>query len=628
MTLDEAQTAIVKYFNKEKTGKKLNYGDKLDRHRGFFVGRRARSVGTANAAMLADSALSLLKARIEMEFAQLDGLLEQKISDLKRGVDKTPKHLDLGDVAKPKTNTPTSEIRKRTRDYGKAREDRIRVIGWRAAAIHDELWKASPDGKTATLQAAALHQVIDRRLHMVERMNFQISRADVLGGSWSFTSGGQIGPWKDGFRIRMFEYPRIPRNVVNQVAKILGEANIAPPTREPFVTTDPSWRWEPGKHRLIFNIGPFPGVQFRLSVRGDWTFDPGPGPKPDLDLLYFRLLQPSPGNTAAVVFDRMFTPDPDWWGRSWLFCDHVISALHLEALLFGLRRRDPAGGEDEFNRLLTLFPNNKGFVSIGAFIAIEGVQKLERLMAMESPDPNSTLGADPYFENGPINEDDLQIGDHLVFYNSHIFRFISASEWSLENSVVIDVDSDQAKMGGANRSEMKLQGHGTSEKRYSDYLMEVVQPLDEALDHVRNAIKTAVAAAPTTTKMDWMTFKDLLIRWDPYERFPSHGAWWVRIKVDPGDIAEVLARLPSSIAQDPNPGPGYHPPPTADAVYFPLFRPMFPKSWNGYLDARRTNQSVRLPKLEAFKADASITPGIFFGGKKALVPVLRPKVIV
>lgn len=570
--------------------------------------------------MLADPELKLLNARIEMEFAQLDSLLEQKISDLKRGADKTPRHLDLADLAKPKTSTPKSEVRKRTLDYGKAREDRVRAIGWRAAAIHNELWKASPDGKTGTLQAEALHQVIDRRLHMVERMNFQISRADVLGGSLSFSGGGPIGPWNDGFRIRMFEYPRIPREVVKQVSVFVGEANIAAPTRAPFESTDPPWRWEPGKHRLIYNVGPEPGVQLALTVRSDWLVDTG--------LPYFRDLRPDTGNTAAVVFDRMFTPDPDWWGRSWLFCDHVISSLHLEALLFGLRRRDPVHGEDEFNDLVNLFPNIPGFVSIGAFVATEGSHKLGRLMAMESPDPDSTLGADPYFDNGNVNEDDLQIGDHAVFYNSHIFSFISASEWSLENSVVIDVNSDQTKAGGTYRSEMKLQGHGTSEKKYSDYLMEVVQPLDEALGLVRGAITTAIAADSTTTKMNWLRFKNLLVRWDPYEHFPSPGAWWIRILVDPGDLAKGLELYPGSIAQETSPGPGYNPPPDASAVYFPLYRPKFPKFWSGYLDARRTNQHVRLPKLEAFKADASITPGIFYGGKAAPIPVLRPKVIL
>jgi hypothetical protein len=620
MNVDEAQTRIVKYFNKERAGRKLNLGDQLDRHRAFFVGRRARSIGAAKPVLLNDPELSVLKVRIEMEFEQVDNLIEQKIADLRRNVDASPKHLDLADLAKPKTTTPVSEIRMRTNKYRWAREHRIRGIGWRAAAIHEELWTPSFSATEAQLQKEALDQAIDRRLHMVERMNFQVSVAEVLGGSWSFSGSGAMGPWKDGFRVRIFEYPRIYGAGTRQVAGFVGQTNILAAGRPPFVSTDPAWQWEPGKLRLLYNVGPGPGVRFPLSVMGDWTTD--------AKLANFRNLKPGIGNTASIVIDRMFTPALDWWGRSWLFCDHVVSLLHLEALLFGLRRRDPAHGEDNFNALVDFIPGKDGFVSIGNFIATGGVRKLERLMAMESPDVNSTLGADPYFENGPINENDLQIGDHLIFYNSHIFNLISASEWSLENSVVIDVDSDPATPGGTFRNRMMMQGHGTSEKRYAGYLMEVVRPLDHALDHVRKAVRAAVAANPLVTKMNWMNYQDLLVRWDPYERFPSPGAWWIKINVDPGQVQEGLEFYPGSIAQDPSPGTGYNPPPRAEAVYFPLFRPRFNNFWSGYLNAHRTNASLRLPKLDDFKADASITPGLFYGVKKALAPVLRPRVII
>lgn len=625
MTPGDAQKLIVKYFGDKKVrGKKLDFAHSpLDRHRGFFGSRRAAIISSlpANAAMLSDPNLITLKARIDNEFAQLDAFLEDKVKALRPGgTDKTPTHLDLKDLAQPKINTPTATIKDNEQKYRAKRDDRVRAIGWRAAAIHEELWKASADGTTATLQADALHQVIDRRLHMVERMNFQISRAEALGGSWSFTGGGVNGPWKDGFRVRMFEYPRIPRSVMPQAEGFIGDANIAAPTHAPFDSHDPPWLWEPGKHRLLYNVGPSPGVQMALRVRSDWSVD--------TQWSYFRDLTPDASNTPAVVFDRMFTVDPDWWGRSWLFCDHVISALHLEALLFGLRRRNPTGGENEFNGLVKQFPNIPGFVSIGNFVAVEGSRKLGRLMAMESTDPLSNLGADPYFENGAISEDDLQIGDHLIFYNSRIFGLISSSEWSLENSVVINVDSSLDGTGGIRRSELYLQGHGTSEKIYSEYLKEVVSPLDEALGHVRNAIQNAVSTDPTKTELNWMSTKPRLVRWDPYERFPSPGAWWIRVEPDSiTTLAELQAMLPGTIIQDPTPGPGYAPPPTANAVYFPLYRPKFRNFWTGYLDARRTNGSLRAPKLEAYAADASITPGIFWSGSKKPLPVLRPKVI-
>ncbi len=242
-----------------------------------------------------------------MEYAQVDIFIEKKITDLKAGHDKSPGHLDLADVAKPKTTTAASEARKRKGDYAKARAYRLRAIAWRAAGIHTEFWKPSTDGKTAALLTDVFDQVIDRRLHMVERMNFQISRADVIGGAWSFTGSGQLGPWKDGFRIRMFEYPRISRNAVSQVVGFVGAGNIADASRRRFQSTDPAWQWEPGKHRLLYNHAPEPGLHFPLASDPDW--------KVDADR-YFRDLAPDAGKTAASVIDAMFKPDEDWWQRN------------------------------------------------------------------------------------------------------------------------------------------------------------------------------------------------------------------------------------------------------------------------------------------------------------------------
>jgi hypothetical protein len=346
---------IADQWNASADGKKkLNFAIQVDRHRGFFVRRRAESIGSlpANAAMIQDPDLKVLKARIDNEYVQLDAFLVNKTKELNPatgGTDIDPPHLDLHDLAKPKDTTSASDGKSKEQEYRRRRNYRVSAIGWRAAAIHGELWNASADGKTAILRTKALDEIIDRRLRMVERMNFQVSRADALGGAWTFTGGGILGPWKDGFRIRMFEYPRIPHNVVAQVVSFLGSTNIANENREPFTSTDPPWRWEVGRRRLIYNVGPEPGVQFAPPERSDWSPNK-----------YFQDLTPDSGHTAAGVIDTLFTPDPDWWGRSWLFCDHVISALHIEALLFGLRRADPAHGEEEFNSLVTGHP--KGFV--------------------------------------------------------------------------------------------------------------------------------------------------------------------------------------------------------------------------------------------------------------------------
>ena len=105
MTLDDARKAIIQYVKQEQ---KLNFGIETDRHRGFFAWRRATTIGTAHAPLLADPDLKTFKARIKLEYGQLDAFIETKVSSLNPFVtDKTPNHLDLKDLSKPKSSTPS-----------------------------------------------------------------------------------------------------------------------------------------------------------------------------------------------------------------------------------------------------------------------------------------------------------------------------------------------------------------------------------------------------------------------------------------------------------------------------------------------------------------------------------------
>src|SRR5262245_6424129 len=224
MTLEDARKAIVKYVKEERDPrKKLNFKNQLDRHRGFFAWRRATAIGTAHPSLLTDPDLKDFKGRIDLEFGQLDASIEIKVLSLDPfGTDKTPTHLDLKDLSKPKSSTSSGLAKSNETKYRDRRRDRIRAIGWRAAAIHDAVWQGTSDGKSAMLLKDALDMLIDRRLHTVERMNLQISRADALsGGDWTFTS-----PWIDGFRIRMFEYPRIPKQQVPKAVTFIDADEI------------------------------------------------------------------------------------------------------------------------------------------------------------------------------------------------------------------------------------------------------------------------------------------------------------------------------------------------------------------------------------------------------------------
>ena len=598
---------IVAYF---ATNKKLNYGptkNLLDRHKGFFVNRRAQTLANANPSWVTESGHTSLKARIDNEYKQLDTYLTAKATALAPGgTDLAPPHLDLHDVSRPTNATSASTVADNERTARARRSARIRAIGWRACGIHDNLWQASAGSTTATLQQKALDTLVDRRLRLIERMSYQVSRADALGGAWSFTGGGATGPWKDNFRVRMFEYPRISRNVVSQVAGFVGAANIAS-ENDPRYQVGKPWQWEPGHHRLYYNVGPEPGNRFPTAEAGNWSLD-----SPN----YWQQLKPT--STGAAAIDALFKPDPDWWGRAWLFCDQVLSSLNIEALLFGLRRRVQPPTDVAFNAIVT--GHAAGYVALGAF-----------------PDGSPGTGtphlmhdtADPYFENTSIDEADLQMGDWLVFWNSHIYTRIAAGEWKNEHSVVIEIDSDPVK-GGIQRDRLHLQGHGTKEQVYGSYQSGIASELDLSL----NLVRKAIAAAPSgTTKLDWNGLKGLLVKWEPYEPFNAPGAWWVSMEIADGgwnNFTEALDAVPGAVAFDAFASTGYSSPPSKTAIYFPLFRPNWPDGWDGYLGKRRHDPTWRgVPKnLVTYHADGSIVPGIHYSGRSSTpIDLIRPKVL-
>lgn len=61
-----------------------------------------------------------------------------------------------------------------------------------------------------------------------------------------------------------------------------------------------------------------------------------------------------PGPNPAGAIDHLFTPSDNWWDRSWIFCDHVLAAIHLESLRFGKLRR--TNSDNEFNAAVNNHP--------------------------------------------------------------------------------------------------------------------------------------------------------------------------------------------------------------------------------------------------------------------------------
>jgi hypothetical protein len=624
----------------------------IDRHRGFFVRRRAAALGHDHADWLNDPMFLAIMVRIGSELTEVENYLVTKLGPLTRDAaapassttrgplyggpgDATPPHLDLADVAQIKTHDPAGTVAnaiahpktrtdQRARNYLDERKDRVLAIVWRAAALHQELWLEALDQKTATLMRDRMDFLLDRRLRVVEHMNYRVASHGSMDVEDHTTSSepkltGPVGPWIDGYRVRCMEYPRAPNNKAYRA--VIGPANIGPPNA---AFDDYPWVYsgDRKKRRLEYNKGPR-GYNFNGVLEPDLTYD-------NVDE-YSVQITPT-DITAAEIMDEFVRPDEDFWSRSWIFCDHAATALNLEALLFGLRRRDhdsPAA----FNTVVTGHP--PGYVEIGYVLVASGKADFGQIMADRH---------DQYFENTEVAIDDFQVGDHVVFYNSYVYRLISSNDWRLENTFVMGVDSDPDRDSGDppdskgkhRWKNMKLQGHGTGLKVYAGYVDEIRATLQVAINNAYDMIASAPAAA-----QEIPIGSTRLVNWTPYEKF-STPAWWVevplkdksgKVKFASPTAARNAVQKTVMAEQTPPPAGGYTPPPKpANAVYFPLYEPQFQGDggWAAYLAKRAQDASVKPPgkvpnKLRKVVIDGSIMPGFFYRGTSFPTPAVRPK---
>ncbi len=606
----------------------------FDEHKGFFVVRRARwLLAHGPAAWGTEPNHTTIIGRIDSEFTAVDGYVTRRLGTraapgpiMTGNGDRSPAHLDVTDLARRRPSDPAvtiaqalatrnTPVKRLVVDMLTERRDRAMAIIWRGAGLHFDLWQASADQRSATLREPALDEVLDRRLHAAERMSYQISRADVMGARRLDMSAGPHGPWTDGLRVRMFEYPRLGATY----ASALGP--IAPETAPMSTVTGghlsgPEWRWESASHRrVVYNV--FPGHRFRAAAERAFPLVAGTNP-PD----YWHALWSAPGLTPAQAMDALYTPSTNYWDRSWIYCDHVVSSLHLMALLFAKRRR--LAGDTWFNTLVT--SHAQGYVQLGPLLrTVSGAPTPGRLMdSGPEPDPDTQpppTPPDPAFQNALFHPADIEIGDHLIFWNSVLYPLVSNGEWQLENALVVGIESDP-ELGSVKLSTLRMQGHGTAALTVGQY--------EQAIgDHLRVGMvdaRAAAAAAPAgTTRLAFNRAVDRLVRWTPYpDTWSAPGPWWVRVPVGHESHVVVRDRLRKGVmpsAAFPNPAP------FADSVYFPLWEPQFRDGWAGYL-ARRATGPVRVSrKLSPVPVDGSVIPGLHYAGTTwDPLPIVRPRV--
>lgn len=615
--------SVLAYFVARKS---LRFAKvKVDRHQGFFVRRRAEALGHAKPSWITEDGQTTLKARIDAEFEAVRTYLQTKLgsrespSKFMRSADTAP-HMDLGDFASILTTSPSAAASRRQQEYANLRRYWVTTIVWRAAGIFDELWVPSADGRSATLNQPAMNELVDRRLHTCERMHHQVSSATALAPGARLTGAGATGPWTDGFRVRPFEYPRIRISLAPTIPSAIGLANIDDwDTKEEELKH--SWRWESRRlRRLVWNGGSFLMAE---PSAPHWHVASGSD-------RYSIVLEPK-GVTPTSVLELLFTPSTDWWGRSWMFCDHVVSALHVDSLRLGLLRRTE--GNAAFDDIVT--GHSPGFVALAAFVGWRGA---DIMMCGRS--------SDKWFDNVDVPEADLQIGDQLILWNSFLYPFIATAEWRLENSIVMDLDSDP-NQGSISRESLQLQGHGIGQKSYARYLEEIADYLAEGLADVRQALLLRYQKDSTLTSFVYSPTNATILRWDPYEAdaFTStisgaqgkpattvNGAWWVRIPIakDWADVDVAIAAIPKTAKDDPSPGARYRHPDgggstVTDAVFFPLFE--LGIGWAAYFQMRRADTITHVQtRLREVHADRTLAPGLFPRGVQgAPIAVVRAR---
>jgi len=314
---------------------------------------------------------------------------------------------------------------------------------------------------------------------------------------------------------------------------------------------------------------------------------------------YGYAMEPTSG---AQAIDALFTPSENFWDRSWIYCDEVLAALHLESLRFGKLRR-LQDGDLSFNSALTSHP--LGWAGLRPIIGGGGPDL--RLLADDDVKPPSEPRL---FSNGPVGH--IQLGDHVVFWNSIMYGLLSNGAWSLENAVVVDLTSDWSSNDYGDG--ISLMGHGTTAKSDGDFRQQLAGELNTMIGRARTAAK---AAPPGTDEIPWVRQGAPLVRWAPYgepwidENGQPRSPWWLRIPYEPTAnwVGRALGReatlhtLPDAVEADSSPPADYTPPPAAGggpvgACYFPLWVPAQNNGWKGYLQRRKAGQATTSFHLE------------------------------
>jgi len=591
----------------------------VDRHRGFFIRRRAQFLAESDKTLLQENNYLTLKSRLEGELSEVEVYLNVKIGNTSVDdrdlfiLEPEPPHLKLTEIVEESIiptplslkysghdaanntcinlystsqNPDPATVKQMIIQFRRLRKTRVLSIVWRAAALHSELWeKLDPYIPYSSLNDGKMDEILDRRLRIVENMYFEVNSNVTKPKIWEVAA--KYNCWLDGYR-GIFEYPSIPAKAIVTVTNPAIDLGVTSKTFETFLNglVDkveprfyqipprllPNWwhynsidellEWNAAQGLSSFPEKP-PGIRLSKGEEGFFRLGSSGGSGKGAYALVIRKISEQSGaitTTPAEVIELQFLASINWWDRAWLYTDHVMSALHLEALRFAKLRREQK--DDTFNGLAEKF----------SLAFNDHFDTRAKEVDWPKPAPLDIVGDDilrgtnEHFENIFLSYPDLQVGDEIFFWNNFLYSVIKTGMDQPANVLVTDVASDP-DTGGVNLREMKLQGFKTPELTCPAYQLWMQKKIQDVLVKLQNHVMTTVAersepgASPylslILSSISWETFRtwipdieksmdEIIINWSPYPdnfvlwRTPSvsiPGAWWVRIDLERWDTA-------------------------------------------------------------------------------------------
>jgi len=574
-----------------------------------YLDRRVLYLTSKNGSWATETGYTSLTTRLAAEMQQVGDFVDERTTTLTGTDPVSPAHRDLEDAAKHLTTDGPSAISTQLQKNRDQRKERIGQIAWRACAIEAKVWSGGDSTLAPTLQKPPVIEILDRRLHAVEMLILH-DEGDL--GKWSVASA--TSGWKDQQRTSMFQYPWVRHPDSADFEGALGAAGLT------IAGLAPDWKDNPGE--IDFKLQ----VRLRPAAAGDWSWD-------DSDYVLTLTAQGSTAMDHIIPLDAKVDPAfEDFFERNWMFCDIMLAALHMQGFRFSRLRK--TGSDSDFNTAMA------GGVTLRPVITDFGPPSVTTLMANGAP----------WFDAVAIPHDELQVGDHLIFWNNQFVRFILFSAFGLENSFVTRI--------GADGYQVMLAGHGMTETNEKNFAETMAKEMQRTYDGLRAFIDSKVAGGtpppvlgvkvsgrPGYLLVNWAPFDETFGPADSTVKLKTEGAWWFRLlrqqlSDHPSDptktpsMAESLAMIPKSVRVDTSIGmtpptlpSGSFTPDYQESIYLPLSLPAgVSGGWDKYFASHKGSGDV--VDVVDLIPDGSMIPGFFLKGQtqKSLVPVLRPKV--